>query len=306
MSYHPLIDAFAVVGLTSLIVGFTPATSQLRIGCLPILLALTWHCLVECPAQIPRSSWASAVGGYTLSSTIHYLDVALLSGWSFDLQGPARDLIRGTAPIQTAMPTLKPVSLGSSIKERLRFGIAVFFSWRFVHTPYQVKRLPQLDPRLRSSRTRYLFQTAMTVVVCYLILDVMDSSSDAEVAAKFYSPEKVGLFSRIWDVTFEELAMRFFAAVGLCAGLVSFQRGVYSIVAFVCVGSGLSAPNDWPPFNGPIFQTYSLRDFWRYVLCLLCNNPNLERIQLICDPAHFGTKSIHTGSTFSPTTCFTT
>ncbi|ETS87869.1 hypothetical protein PFICI_01697 [Pestalotiopsis fici W106-1] len=262
MTYHPLLDSFAVVGLTAVVIGFTRATSPIRTACLPVLLGLTWHCLVNCPVQITRSSWASAVGGYTLSSLMHFVDVALLSGWSFDLQGPARDLIRGITAKPAATPAAHSARGESGFSARLRYGFAVFFSWRFVKTPYQVKHLPQLDPCLLSSRRRYLWHTTVTIAVCYLILDIMDSSSDAEVASKFYSPDKIGLFSRLGDITIEELFMRFFAAVGLCAGLVSFQRGVYSVVALVCVGSGLSASEDWPPFNGPILQAYSLRRFW--------------------------------------------
>ncbi|KAI1493660.1 membrane bound O-acyl transferase family-domain-containing protein [Biscogniauxia mediterranea] len=259
MSYHPLFDLFAVVGLTATVIGFTPALSPLRTACLPLLMASTWHCLSNCPAYISRSSWASAVGGYTLSSLLHYVDVAVLSGWSFELHGPAKDLIRGTT---TTTKTISRESQQSQLIARIKFGFSVFFSWRFVNTPYQVRNVPRLDAKLRSSRARFLAHTALTIIICYLVLDIMDSSSDAEVTDKFYSLEKIGVFSRIHDVSLEELVMRFFAAVGLCAGLVSFQRGVYSIWAFVCVATGLSTPDDWPPFNGPILHTYSLRYFW--------------------------------------------
>lgn len=60
--------------------------------------------------------------------------------------------------------------------------------------------------------------------------------------------------------------MRFFAAMGLGAGLISVQRGVYSLLAFFCVASGLHHPSQWPPFNGPFSSIYSLRSFWRFVL----------------------------------------
>ncbi|KAI1079751.1 membrane bound O-acyl transferase family-domain-containing protein [Whalleya microplaca] len=265
MDYHPLFDSFAVVLLTAIIIGFTSAFSFLRVASLPILSALTWHCLLNCPAYIPRSSWASAVGGYTLFSLLHYLDVAVLTRWSFELQGPMNDLIRGTS--QAVSPRL-PNKLGrkearlSDIICRLKFGFSVFFSWRFVNTPYQVKHLPQLDENLRSSRVRFLTHTALTVVFCYLVLDAMDSSSDINIAEKFYSLDKIGLLSRIQDVSLEELIMRLFAAVGLGVGLIAFQRGVYSIAAFVCVAVGLNAPEDWPPFNGPIHDIRSLRYFW--------------------------------------------
>jgi hypothetical protein len=90
----------------------------------------------------------------------------------------------------------------------------------------------------------------------------MDCSADPHLTATFYSLDKVAFFSRLRDVSAQEAVMRFFAAVGLGAGLVSVQRGVYSILAFVCVATGLSDPADWPPFNGPFGAICGLRSFW--------------------------------------------
>ncbi|KAI2621802.1 membrane bound O-acyl transferase family-domain-containing protein [Hypoxylon sp. NC1633] len=263
MTYHPLIDSLSVVLLTALILGFTPASSTLRVACLPILGLLTCHCLLKCPDYIARSSWASAVGGYTLSSFLHYLDVAVLSRWNFETRGPERDLVQLTTYSTTPRPSSESGPNGlrqSNVVSRTRFGFSIFFSWRFVNTPYQVRNIPELKKELRSSKARFLRHTAATIVVCYLLLDVMDSSSGA--ATEFYSVDKIGLLSRIQDISFQELIMRFFAAVGLGVGLVSFQRGVYSVVAFFCVAVGLSMPADWPPFNGPILEIFSLRYFW--------------------------------------------
>ena len=275
MSYHPLLDTIALLVFTSTIVGFTSARSLSRIAFLPVLGALTWHCVLTCPVYIARSAWASAVGGYTISSFLHYLDVAVLSGWSFDAQGPSRDptkrvqvsVPRGSRERKTPPRSRKPAAGASlpPVLQRVKFGVSVFFSWRFVDTPHQVRNLPQLDGRLRASRARFLCHTALTIVVCYLLLDIMDSSSDPEVSARFYTSDKVGLFSRIAGVSAQELVMRLFAALGLCTGLIAFQRGVYNVAAFFCVAAHASEPGDWPPFNGPLTETYSLRMFWRQV-----------------------------------------
>ncbi|KAK7996580.1 triacylglycerol lipase-like protein [Apiospora arundinis] len=90
----------------------------------------------------------------------------------------------------------------------------------------------------------------------------MSSSSDSDVSAKFFTPDKVGVFSRLSEMSSEELAMRFFATVGSCAGLIAFQRGIYNIAAFLCVAISLNSQDDWPPFNGPYHETYNLRYFW--------------------------------------------
>ncbi|KAM7214757.1 hypothetical protein V8F06_009829, partial [Rhypophila decipiens] len=56
--------------------------------------------------------------------------------------------------------------------------------------------------------------------------------------------------------------MRFSAAIAMGASLISVQRGVYNICAFVSVLIGLSEPDNWPPFTGPFKEIVSLRKFW--------------------------------------------
>lgn len=295
MNYHPLWDSFVVVLLTTLVVGLTPASSSLRPACLPILCALVWHCLLKCPEYIARSSWASSVGGYTLSSLLQYIDVAVLSRWSFELQGPENDLIKGTTHIAPSKAPTRPqakTSHGFEIIDRFKFGLWVFCSWRFVNTPFQVRNILRLDDSLSQSRLRFLLHMGVTIIVCYLILDVMGSSSDSDIADKFYSSDKIGLLCRIQEVSLEELVMRFFAALALGASLVSVQRGVYCILAFISVAMGLHSPADWPPFNGPLSAISNLRSFWRYNSLFHQCVSGLTNDSL----ASFGIKSIHIGS----------
>ncbi|KAI1101611.1 hypothetical protein F4804DRAFT_315398 [Jackrogersella minutella] len=245
MTYHPLFDSFGVALFTGAILGFTPASSSLRVACLPILGSLTWHCLLTCPDYIARSSWAAAVGGYTLSSSLHYLDVAVLSRSRFEPRGPAKGLAKASTHYTTVGSSSESTPKQphkSEVVSRTNFGVSMFFSWRFINTPYQVRNIPVLKEELGSSKARFLTHAAATIIICYLLLDAMDSSSDT--ATDFYSVDKIGLLSRIRDVSIQELIMRFFAAVGLGVGLISFQRGVYGIAAFFCVAVGLSVPSD--------------------------------------------------------------
>jgi hypothetical protein len=261
--YHPLLDLAATVLISAATIGLTPASSPLRTAVLPVLCTLSWHCITKCPQHIPRGAWASAVGGYTLSYLFHYLDVGLLSRWSFELQGPATEPVKTWSHPQPSPPSPKP-DAHASILTRLRFGLSVIFTWRFAGTPYQAANLPVLDSNPRQSRRRFLTHTARTIAVCYLVLDAMDAWADPEVTAKFYSLDKAGFFSRLREVSAEEFVMRFFATLGLGAGLVSVQRGVYSVLAFGAVAMGLSELGDWPPFNGPFGAICGgLRSFWR-------------------------------------------
>lgn len=269
MSYHPLFDSVAVALLSISSLAFTKPSSAQRVGCLAVLSLLTWHCVVTCPTYISRSSWAASVGGYTLGLLFHYLDVGFLSRWNFELQGPVRDLAKGPfirhAKIRPAskLATTRQKDSSFSILARLKFGFSVFCSWRFIDTPHQVRNVPVLGENMRHNRTAFLMYTGITITVCYLLLDGMHLSQDPQVAEKFFSVEKAGLFSRLHSVTLEELSIRFFAVLALGVSLVSVQRGVYSILSFVCVGLGISDPEQWPPFNGCISDTCCLRKFWR-------------------------------------------
>lgn len=274
MVYHPIIDSVAVALICVLTIGFTRSSSLHRIVSLIVSSILTWHCLVSCPVYIHRNSWATSVGGYTLSALFHYLDVGVLSGWAYDLQGPARDL-SSSSQQRPARP--KETGTRASgvpadhdhihiILSRLKFGAWVFTSWRFVNTPYQVRNIPPLKDYLRQDRIAFLLHTGVTFMACYLILDGLHASQDPALAAKFFSVDKTGLFSRFDQVTAEEFVMRFFTAVALGASLVSVQRGVYCLMAFVCVLFKASDPSEWPPFNGSVLEIYCLRTFWRYAL----------------------------------------
>lgn len=276
MAYHPLLDSVAVAFLSIISLGFSKASIFQRSSCFVILSLLTWHCVVTCPTYINRSSWAASVGGYTLALLLHYADVGVLSGWDFELQGPVRDLAKG--PLLThakdrlidkghhpSDSATTSESSGFSILARLKFGLLVFCSWRFIDTPHQVRNVPTLKEHMRHNRPAFLMHTGITIVVCYLLLDGMHSLQDPQVAEEFFTVEKAGLLSRLHSVTLEELFVRFFAALALGVSLVSVQRGVYCILSFICVGLGISDPEKWPPFNGSISEACCLRKFWRCV-----------------------------------------
>ncbi|VUC25903.1 unnamed protein product [Clonostachys rosea] len=268
MSYSPLVpllDSAAVIALIVLNVGFTSSLFP-RLACLPIISALTWHCVTVCPLSIPRSAWQALVGGFTAASVLHYLDVAIISHWEFDLQGPRRDLTTGhtwsSSPPKQKVDRPSKTRSGGQILSRLTFGTRVLCSWRFIGTPYEPRGVPLLKKKQPEAKSVFLRRMALAIVICYLVLDLMDASADEALTDRFYKPNQAAFFSRLHEVTFEEVGMRFFAALGLGAGLISVQRGLYSIIAFVCVTIGLHSPSDWPPFNGPFSAIYSLRNFW--------------------------------------------
>ncbi|KAM7187306.1 hypothetical protein V8F33_011296 [Rhypophila sp. PSN 637] len=265
MDYHPLFDTLAILSTSSVVIGFTSPSSKFRLGLLPVVVLLAWHCTLACPRYIPRSAWSSSVGGYTLSLLLHYLDIAVLTQWSFDLQGPAKNvLLQPQRHIVGNSLKSEKIDHTNNILQRFRYGLSTCLNWRLINTPHQAANIPRLDPSLSRSRKRFLAHTALTILICYLILNTMDILADADpgTASKFYCFDKIHLFARLPEVSFEELAMRFSATIAMGVSLISVQKGVYCACAFVSVLTGLSDPDDWPPFNGPLGEIVALRSFW--------------------------------------------
>ncbi|KAI1464201.1 uncharacterized protein F4812DRAFT_215355 [Daldinia caldariorum] len=263
MDYHPILDTIAIALLASVTIGFTSPSSSSRLVSLFILAYFTFHCLSVCHEHITKGIWASTLGGYTIFSFLHYLDVALLSGWSFEAHGPINDLINRNRRLGNSKSYSK--SRGSrqlQILSRLKFGLSTFLLWRFVNTSYQSRTALRLDKTSLYSRCRFLFHTGLTIIICYLTLYAACSFRAGVFTKKFYSLDKVKLISTVGEISLKELVTRYLAAVQLGLGLLSFQHGVYAITAFINVATGLGSPLGWPPFNGPILTSFGVRHFW--------------------------------------------
>ena len=267
MDYHALYDPPLIAVISVIVIGFTPSSSLLRVGLLPVLSAMTWHCIQTCARDIANGPWAGTVAGYAFSLLMHYVDIAVLSRWAFELQGPERNLLTGAARVPPAKPPGRSAGDDPHRPEtiaRLKFGLSIFCSMRFINTPHQPKTLPRLSDELLQSRARFLVHTAIKIVFCYLFLDLIGSMSDSDVPARFYTLDKVSLLTRLHEVTLEEMVMRFGAAFASGATSICIQGGLYCIMAFLTVATGLQSPEDWPPYSGPISQAYSVRNFWRH------------------------------------------
>lgn len=273
MDYHALYDPSLMGVLSIIVIGFTPSSSLLRVALLPVLSAMTWHCIQTCTRDISRGPWAGTVAGYAFALLMHYVDIAVLSRWAFELQGPERNLLTGAVRVPSTKPAGRSDGddpLRSELIARLKFGLSVFCSMRFINTPHQPKTLPRLSEELLQSRARFLVHTAVRILFCYLFLDLIGSMSDSDVPARFYTLDKVSLLTRLHEVTLEEMVMRFGAAFASGASSICIQGGLYHIMAFLTVATGLQSPEDWPPYSGPISRAYSVRNFWRY--CFSAHN----------------------------------
>ncbi|KAM5449419.1 hypothetical protein MaudCBS49596_004900 [Microsporum audouinii] len=259
MEVHPVLLGGAVVASTALVVGFTEPSSIIRTAVTPVLIICSFQCITTSIDYMVRSPWASSVGGYTLTFLLHYFDIALLRGWSFETKGPSIDPGTGQS-IPTDTKDKK-----DSAWERLKFGLGAVCSFRHIGTPYQVRNVPSFsdrDPEYIPSRPRFLLRTGLIFAASYLILDLVTFQVDTEVNLKFFSPRNIPFFARLRVISGEEIVMRIFGTIASGLTVTCVQRGSYSLVAFLSVLLGISEPQEWPPYYGSLSQAFSLRQVW--------------------------------------------
>ncbi|KAF2464157.1 uncharacterized protein BDR25DRAFT_98668 [Lindgomyces ingoldianus] len=262
---HPIIYLVSEFILTVFVVGFTHPTSRLRlIALLPVALCMVC-CIPQCMPYMIRTPWAALVGGYAVTYLYHYVDVALLSRWSFRDNAPVSGLVRpssGVANTDKVSAEKRQRIVNNTVLARFHFGFKVTSSFRFVGTPYEVRNTPRPLEVGRKERTHFLMRTFAAIATSYTLLDLINSMNDPTIAAKYLGLDKIPLLTRLRDVSAEELVIRFFTVLAAGIGLNCVQGGIYHVFALVSVALNLSDPQDWPPFYGSPRDTYTLRSFW--------------------------------------------
>lgn len=255
---HPFIYLIVEIVLTVLVVGFVPPSSALRVAGLIAVTFCVVRCIPECMHYMVRTPWAALVGGYSVTYLYHYLDIALLSCWSFEHGGPVGMVLRPTPTPNNAARDYRPRNI-DSLLERLIFGIKLTSTFRFVGTRYEARNTP---PALITQKREFLRWTFFRILASYCILDLVNSSNDPTIASRFLSKEKIPIFARWYDVTAEELTIRFLTVLAAGVGLNCVQGGIYHICALLAVSTGRSDPSEWPPFYGSAREAYMLKRFW--------------------------------------------
>ena len=101
------------------------------------------------------------------------------------------------------------------------------------------------------------------LLFCYLTLDILSLSADPTKNAMFFAPEKIPFFARAGQISGAEVAMRILCTLGSGLGMFCSQQGVYSLMALIFVGLGVSEPRYWRPLFGSVTDGYTIRRFWR-------------------------------------------
>ena len=264
---HPISLIISEILTTAIVLGFTTPSSILRPALLPVVATATLLVLVTCPRFLPRF-WITVVAGNAPTYLLRYIELALLSKWSFAADGPtsiAHPRARGKPGGGKENGHVTGSQRGTNAWKRLRFGLDVTLFPRRIGTPFEVRNVPLSinSPRKAVSRASFLWRTSMMVLIGYLVVDCSLLVAPDPSKAALFSEKNVPLLTRLDQVSVEEIAIRIFSSLALCINIVCFMNIGYGLMAIVGVGLGLTEPSVWKPTFGSPKEAYSLQRFWR-------------------------------------------
>jgi len=164
-----------------------------RLGFLILILICLYASYATYLDKLPRGVVASIVSGTTFADVLQYLDLVILSGWSFDdddapvvvegqtrySSGAANAEADGTKKAKAAS-VKSSASLLSDLYQRLQYGCFISSAPRLIDTKHQVENVPPYKTSNQAyipSRTSFLLRKALTICVCYLPLDLATSAA---------------------------------------------------------------------------------------------------------------------------------
>ena len=264
----------AQILLSSGAVGFTRPSSSIRLGLLPIL-ATCIYSIIGNANQYMRPRWASLFGGTAFSFLLQYIDLALLSAWDYEAEGPAKDPASAQKPRDAGTGSERGRRSTSADKQskkdldsylrRFYFGWKSMWSYRHLNTSLESRNTPHFsktDPSYAPSRAVFVAREAAVFAACYLVLDLLGQRPPPKDPQTLFNPAIVPIFSRLGSVTANELKLRVLSCLGFGATLYLVLRGGQAGAGALTVGLGGDEPKDWQLPFGSARDAYTLSKFW--------------------------------------------
>ena len=260
----PPIAPFSLQTLViAVVIGFTPSASLVRPGALLPIALICFATIRGCRDGCVTPFQAVFFCGGTYANLIQFIEIGLLSRWTFEAGGPETAL---------ALPEQPPAVPRASEKRpdgvlaRLSFGLYTVVQYRGSGTPFEVRNLPPLDARRPDSipsRATFLRRIALTIVLCYAVVDGLPLLGGASAEnAQQSGPGPVPFFARWHEVTLPETINRVLGVLVFLYAAGCTLTMLWGVWAFLGVATGLTPVKHWKPLFGPVAEMYTVRRFW--------------------------------------------
>ena len=250
--------------LGSASVGLTQPDSFLRPAVLPLVSTCTYN-IVSTASQQMRTRWASLLGGASFAFLLQYVDLALLSRWSYETHGSAPEFSFKKSSEQLGSSAKQPPMSTSSFWKRAWFGWCSMWAFRHVGSPYEVRNVPpffQTDPNYTPSRWTFVVQETLKATACYIALDMMGMRAAPKNNGELFNKSLIPFFRRLNSVTFFELKLRALSIFGFAFTFYCVIQGFSSAAGALTVSLHFSDVKSWRPPFGSISDAYSLGNVW--------------------------------------------
>lgn len=255
MAVYPLLFFGLELGIIAYVVGFSSPSSLIRFAALPAV-GLCASGIINTSEQFMRLHWASLLSGCAVGFVLQYIELALLSRWSYDTH--ARAVLQCSK---------EEVQQRDDEYERISFGFLSTLSFRNVGTNNEVKNTPSFREDTPPTRLAFVIKQILLTAVCVAVIVVSSAQPPPPNRLDLFAQSRVPLFSRIGVVSREELFIRVLSTSIYWTNMWAIMQGVTSLAASVVVSLRLSGTAAWKPLFGSPYAAYSLRGFWGYVIC---------------------------------------
>jgi hypothetical protein len=251
----PLINSlyyFLAQGLVAAItINCTKNRSFLRLPPLIIVLCLAY---LEFTSAVDNGSsgfGTSTVTSFAFLYTAQLVNILWINSVSWE------DLKGVTCPAD-----------GNLSRNSILFALRlVAFNFRGVRTPWRSKNIPQFPSyypgRIPRSRAQFLTRQIAIFTFQCLVIDyaaAQASKSSPDTKQRLMGP---GLEFAYLSATREQWMFRITSTIALrWFGNRCFLSCLYNFVSIIGVASGIYAPQDFPPFMGSMWSSYTLRGYW--------------------------------------------
>jgi hypothetical protein len=154
---------------------------------------------------------------------------------------------------------------GDSSEDKAIAAWCLLFNLRNVNTSWSIKGLPTFSrdhPEHVPNKGEFLRRRIANIFITYLALDAIFASLPAPKPEIDVPEYKQALFSRIGDITLEEIIARPITVLLPAFSIYGIFTVAYNIASVTAVFSGRSEPRNWPPLFGSFREAYTLRRFW--------------------------------------------
>ncbi|MCJ1247107.1 hypothetical protein MMC30_004318 [Trapelia coarctata] len=301
---HPFMFELLQMTIIIIVIGFTSTSSIIRPAISPLILAISVYSLPRCFDKVQHTIWLGILGGNSTASILQYIELAFLGRYAIEFGGPSNpDRNLRFKQGQEAKAKAIRAKGHYTVWERIKFGVSSLSNHRLIGTLFEVSGVPPFsskDPDYVPTRSEFLRRRSLTVLLCYLVIDLLGAAPhDPGMIATTYPAQLVPFFSRLGEVTVEQINMRFITSIMTWVSVYCIIHASHGVMATIGVASGLTEVKDWPPSFGSLGDAYTVRGFWGCVLTLAMAIFLNEQLSLTLHndcTASSGTKLIGTNS----------